>query len=318
MSPKGEEAKPQRELIQAPGPRKRSAGREAADRRLGWYLLSPALLVLGTLTVYPALWVLWLSLQYRVPVFGISRWAGLDHFTFLLVDTRFWNAAWVTGLFTVVSVTLEGALGLAVAAALRGQQGGRRTALALLLLAWALPSVVTAKMFEWLYHPAGGLVNFLLGGFLLGGRAINWLGDPDLALPSLILADVWRATPFVALLCYARLLTIPPDLYEAARVDGAAGLQAFTRITWPLVRPILLVTLLFRTLDALRAFDIMFVLTGGGPAGSTESLTVYAYRALFQTLQVGFGSAIGVVVFALVMVVAALYLRLIAGQERAA
>jgi multiple sugar transport system permease protein len=295
-----------------------SSEREAADRRLGWYLLSPALLVLGTLTVYPALWVLWLSLQYRVPVFGISRWAGLDHFTFLLVDTRFWNAAWVTGLFTVVSVTLEGALGLAVAAALRGQQGGRRTALALLLLAWALPSVVTAKMFEWLYHPAGGLVNFLLGGFLLGGRAINWLGDPDLALPSLILADVWRATPFVALLCYARLLTIPPDLYEAARVDGAAGLQAFTRITWPLVRPILLVTLLFRTLDALRAFDIMFVLTGGGPAGSTESLTVYAYRALFQTLQVGFGSAIGVVVFALVMVVAALYLRLIAGQERAA
>jgi multiple sugar transport system permease protein len=265
---------------------------------------------LGTLTVYPALWVLWLALQYRIPVFGISRWAGLDHFAFLAVDTRFWNAAWVTGLFTVASVALEGALGLAVAVALRGQRGGRRTALALLLLAWALPSVVTAKMFEWLYHPAGGLVNFLLGG-----RAINWLGDPDLALPSVILADVWRATPFVALLCYARLLTIAPELYEAARVDGAAGLQAFVRITWPLVRPILLVTLLFRTLDALRAFDIMFVLTGGGPAGSTESLTVYAYRALFQTLQVGFGSAIGVVVFALVMVVAAVYLRLIGRQE---
>ena len=317
MNPKGEEAKSQRELIQAPGLRKSSSEREAADRRLGWYLLSPAFLVLGTLTVYPALWVLWLSLQYRVPVFGISRWAGLDHFAFLLVDTRFWNAAWVTGLFTVVSVALEGVLGLAVAAALRGQRSGRRTALALLLLAWALPSVVTAKMFEWLYHPAGGLVNFLFGGFLLSHHAINWLGDPDLALPALILADVWRATPFVALLCYARLLTIPPELYEAARVDGAAGLQAFTRITWPLVRPILLVTLLFRTLDALRAFDIMFVLTGGGPAGSTESLTVYAYRALFQTLQVGFGSAIGVVVFALVMVVAALYLRLIGGQERA-
>jgi multiple sugar transport system permease protein len=310
MSPQGEEAKPQRELIHAPGLRKSSSGRNAADRRLGWYLLAPALMFLGTLTVYPALWVLWLSLQYRIPVFGISRWAGLDHFAFLAVDTRFWNAAWVTGLFTVASVALEGALGLAVAVALRGQRGGRRTALALLLLAWALPSVVTAKMFEWLYHPAGGLVNFLLGG-----RAINWLGDPDLALPSVILADVWRATPFVALLCYARLLTIAPELYEAARVDGAAGLQAFVRITWPLVRPILLVTLLFRTLDALRAFDIMFVLTGGGPAGSTESLTVYAYRALFQTLQVGFGSAIGVVVFALVMVVAAAYLRLIGRQE---
>jgi multiple sugar transport system permease protein len=137
-------------------------------------------------------------------------------------------------------------------------------------------------------------------------------------LPALIGADVWRSTPFVALLCYARLLTIPGELYEAAHVDGAAGLQAFTRITWPLVRPLLLVALLFRTLDALRAFDIMFVLTGGGPAGSTETLTVYAYRSLFQTLQVGFGSAIGVVVFVLVMVVAVAYLRLIDREERPA
>jgi multiple sugar transport system permease protein len=283
------------------------------DRRLGWLLLAPALLLLGGLTVYPAIWVIWLSLQYRVPVFGIARWAGAAHYAFLTVDSRFWNAASVTALFTVASVALESILGLAMALALRGQQRGRRVAVALLLLAWALPSVVTAKMFEWLYHPAGGLVNFLLGG-----RAVNWLGDPALALPSLILADVWRTTPFVALLCYARLLTIPADLYEAAEVDGAAGVQAFTRITWPLVRPILLVALLFRTLDALRAFDLMFVLTGGGPAGSTETLTVYAYRALFQTLQIGFGSAIGVVVFGLVMVVAVAYLRLINRQDAAA
>ena len=283
------------------------------DRRLAWILLAPALAVLGGLTVYPALWVLWLSLQYRVPVFSISRWAGLEHYAFLAVDTRFWNAAWVTGVFTACSVALECALGLALALGLRGQHRGRRMALALLLLAWALPSVVTAKMFEWLYHPAGGLVNFLVGGW-----TINWLGDPDLALPALIAADVWRATPFVTLLCFARLLTIPADLYEAAQVDGAAGLQAFTRITWPLVRPILLVALLFRTLDALRAFDIMFVLTGGGPAGATETLTVYAYRTLFQTLQIGFGSAIGVVVFAFVMVVAVAYLWVINRQDQTA
>jgi multiple sugar transport system permease protein len=283
------------------------------DRRLGWLLLAPALLLLGGLTVYPAIWVIWLSLQYRVPVFGIARWAGAAHYAFLTVDSRFWNAAGVTALFTVASVALESILGLAMALALRGQQRGRRVAVALLLLAWALPSVVTAKMFEWLYHPAGGLVNFMLGG-----RLINWLGDPALALPALIGADVWRSSPFVALLCYARLLTIPGELYEAAHVDGAAGWQSFARITWPLVRPLLLVALLFRTLDALRAFDIMFVLTGGGPAGSTETLTVYAYRALFQTLQIGFGSAIGVVVFVLVMLVAWAYLRLINRQEAAA
>ena len=139
-----------------------------------WLLLvTGRLLVLGDAHVYPALWVLWLALQYRVPVFGISRWAGLEHFAFLAVDTRFWNAAWVTGVFTVTSVALEGALGLAIAVALRGQRGGRRIALALLLLAWALPSVVTAKMFEWLYHPAGGLVNFVLGGRPSTGSAIR-------------------------------------------------------------------------------------------------------------------------------------------------
>ena len=284
-----------------------------SDRRLGWLLVAPALALLGGLTLYPAIWVIWLSLQYRIPVFSISRWAGLAHYAFLAVDPRFWSAAGVTAAFTLASVAIECGLGLGMALGLRGQRRGRRAAVALLLLAWALPSVVTAKVFEWLYHPAGGLVNFLLGG-----RPVNWLGDPALALPSLIAADVWRTTPFVALLCYARLLTIPAELYEAAEVDGAAGVQAFARITWPLVRPILLVALLFRTLDALRAFDLMFVLTGGGPAGTTETLTVYAYRALFQTLQVGFGSAIGVVVFALVMVVAVAYLRLIYRQEAAA
>jgi multiple sugar transport system permease protein len=183
----------------------------------------------------------------------------------------------------------------------------------LLLLAWALPSVVTAKLFEWLYHPSAGLVNVVLGG-----RAVNWLGDPHLALPALIVADVWRTMPFVALLCYARLLTIPPEVYEAARVDGAGRAAMLTAITLPLLRPIALIALLFRTLDALRAFDLMFVLTGGGPAGTTETLTVYAYRSLFQTLQLGFGAALGVVVFALVMAVAWGYLRALRAEGLAA
>ncbi len=287
--------------------------RERVDRRLGMLCLAPALLVLSCLTLYPSLWVFWLSLQYRVPVFGISRFAGLSHYAFLLVDSRFWNALWNTLVFTVASVAIELVLGLLVALALRQQRAARRVALSLLLLAWALPSVVTAKLFEWLYHPSGGLVNFLLGG-----RPVNWLGDPALALPALILADVWRTMPFVALLCYARLLSIPAELYEAAQVDGAGRLATFSRITLPLLRQILLIALLFRTLDALRAFDIMFVLTGGGPANATETLTVYAYRSLFQTLQFGFGSAVGVVVFALVMLVAGAYLRLLRREGVAA
>jgi multiple sugar transport system permease protein len=203
-------------------------------------------------------------------------------------------------------VALELLGGLLVALLLARQRSGRRAALSLLLLAWALPSVVTAKLFEWLYHPSAGLVNFLLGG-----RTINWLGEPALALLSTIAADAWRTMPFVALLCYARLVSIPAELYEAAEVDGAGAFAMFRRITLPLCRSVLLIALLFRTLDALRAFDLMFVLTGGGPANTTETLTVYAYRSLFQTLQIGLGSAIGVAVFALVMLVAWGYLTLL-------
>ncbi len=276
-------------------------------------MMAPALTVLAVLTVYPGIWVLWLSLGDHVPIFDVSRFIGLGHYVFLATDTLFLRALGTTAIFTIVSVTLELVLGVLMALALAGQRRGRRLAISLLLLGWAMPAVVTAKIFEWLYHPIGGLVNYVLGG-----AVINWLGDPYLALPAIILADVWRTTPFVAILAFARLLGIPPELYEAARVDGAGPVATFTRVTLPLLRQILTIAILFRTLDALRAFDIMFVLTGGGPASTTETLTVHAYRAMFQMLQFGFGSAIGVIVFGLVMAVAWIYLRLLQRDEATA
>lgn len=277
--------------------------RERHARRRGWLLLAPALIVLAALTVFPALYVLWLSLQERVPIFGIARFTGLTHYVFLAGDSRFLEAATTTALFAAGSVALEAMGGVAAAVAIAGLRRGRRLALSLLLLPWAMPAVVTAKMFEWLYHPTAGLVNYLLGA------SLNWLGDPRLALPAVILADAWRTIPFVALLAYARLLGIPPELYEAAQVDGAGRVATFTRLTLPLLGHVLAIALLFRTLDAVRAFDLMFILTGGGPANTTETLTLYAYRGLFQMLQFGFGSAIGAIVFAAVMVLTWLYLR---------
>lgn len=278
---------------------------QRASRRRALLLLAPALTVLALLTGYPALYVLWLSLQHRIPVFGVAEFAGLGHYAYLAQDARFSSAAQITVLFTIVSVLLELAFGVLVALALQARPRGRRLGFSLLLLAWAMPAVVTAKLFEWLYHPAAGLLN------VLAGRALNWLGDPVLALPAIILADVWRTMPFVAILAYARLLSIPSELYEAAQVDGAGRLRTLRHITLPLLRQIVMIAVLFRTLDALRAFDIMFVLTGGGPANTTETLTVYAYRSLFQMLQLGFGSAIGVIVFVMVMTVAWAYLRLL-------
>ena len=142
-------------------------GRERADRRQALRLLAPTLLALGALTVYPGFWVVWLSLQHRVPIFHVARFAGLDNYVFLASDPRFWNAARTTVVFTALSVALELALGVTVALALHRQRRGRRLGLSLLLLAWAMPSVVTAKLYEWLYHPAAGLVSVLLGGHAL-------------------------------------------------------------------------------------------------------------------------------------------------------
>ena len=200
--------------------------RQRADRRAGIAFVAPAVLVLAGLSLYPGLWVLWLSLQQRIPIFGIARFVGVEHYAFLAGDARFWNAVRVTLVFTAVSVGLELALGLLVALALQRQRAGRRVALSLLLLAWALPSVVTAKLFEWLYNPAAGLVNYAFGGM-----ALNWLGDPRLALPGLILADVWRTLPFVTVLCYARLLAIPVEIYEAAELDGAGIWRRIRSVT---------------------------------------------------------------------------------------
>src|SRR5262249_26399905 len=183
----------------APGDRRRAprphaslrrppvTARQRTDRRTGLLYLSPALVVLGGTTIYPAVWVFWLSLQHRIPIFDIAQFAGLDHYAFLAIDPRFWNALCVTVAFTVVSVAFELGLGLLAALLLRSQSPGRQIALSLLLLPWALPAVVTAKLFEWLYHPTAGLVSALLGG-----HRLNWLGDPHLALAGVIWADVWR------------------------------------------------------------------------------------------------------------------------------
>jgi multiple sugar transport system permease protein len=277
------------------------------ERRFGLLLAAPALLVLGGVTLYPVAHVLALSLQRRVPIFGIADWVGLANYAFLARDPAFWNAARVTVTFVIASVALELALGVAVALALQRQRRFRAAALALLLLPWCLPGVVTARTFEWIYHPSAGVAN--AAARVLGAAPANWLGDPALALAAVVAADVWRTMPFVALLCYARLLGIPVEVYEAATVDGAGRAATVRAITLPLLAPVLLMVALFRTLDALRAFDLMFVLTGGGPAATTETLPLFAYRSLFQTLHLGYGAAVSTVVFILVGATAALYLH---------
>jgi len=249
-------------------------------------------------------------MRYRVLPFGIDHFAGIDHYVVLLQTPRFWNSLGVTLYFAALSVTLEVLLGLAIALLLSRRFRGAGWVRALILLPWAIPTVVTAKLWDWVYHPDLGVLNYLLQNLGITTAPVNWLGTPSLAIHAAIVADVWKTTPFVVVLLLAGLALVPPDLYRAAALDGASPWQSFVHVTLPLLRPILLVVMLFRTIDALRAFDLLYVLTGGGPADTTETLSIYAYKILFQTMQFGYGSAIGVMMFLVVTMLSLLQLWL--------
>jgi multiple sugar transport system permease protein len=273
------------------------------DRLGGAALLAPAVAYTAAIALLPVLATVWLSFRRQLPIFGISEFTGLDNYRFLLQDARFWNALGNTAYFVGVSVTLELLLGLGFALLLNQRFRGRGVARALVLVPWAVPNVVAARFWEWIFNADFGVLNYLLGA------RINWLGDPFWALHAAILADVWKTTPFVVLLCLAGLQVIPDELYQAARIDGASAWQLFRHITLPLLRPVLLLVLLFRTMDAARVFDLIFVLTGGGPANETETLVIYSYKLLYRTLQFGYGSALAIATFLFIFALSLVYLH---------
>jgi trehalose/maltose transport system permease protein len=267
--------------------------------------LAPAAITLAIVTLYPILYVLWLSLQRYSLIAGPSRFVGMDNFARLFGDARFWNALGNTAYFTALSVAAELLFGLAIALLLARAFAGRGALRAIVLLPWAIPTVVAARMWEWMYNGDFGVINYLLG------TDINWLGSPVWAIHAAIAMDVWKSTPFAALLLLAGRLTIAPELYQAARLDGAGSWALFHYVTLPLLRPLIFIVLIFRTIDAFRVFDAIYVLTGGGPANTTETLSIYAYKVLFQGLEFGYGSALAVAVFVCVAAVTVVYVRLL-------
>lgn len=279
--------------------------------RLAYGLISPAVLVIAGIALFPILAVIVLSFQRRLPIFDIAAFVGWGNYQFLTGDPRFWNSFGNTVYFTAVSVFLELGLGLAIAVLLNRSFPGRGWVRAAVLIPWVIPTVVSARMWEWLYNVEFGLLNYWVVNWGISDRPINWLGDPFWAIHGAILMEVWKTTPFAAILLMAGLQTVPKDLYHAARVDGANAWALFRHIMLPSLKPIILVVLLFRTLDAFRVFDAIYVLTGGGPANTTETLSVYAYKVLFQTLQFGYGSAIATVTFLCVGLISLFYLKLL-------
>ena len=282
-----------------------------SDRRLAWLLVSPALLVTAAVALFPLAWTVWESLHHhdlRMPWLG-RPFAGLANYAEILGDTRFWGAMLHTLFFTAVTVALELGLGLFLALAMNQAFRGRGLVRAAVLVPWAIPTVVAALLWRFLFDTQAGIANAALTGLGVLDEPIVWFVHAATAWVPVILADVWKTTPFVALLLLAGLQGIDPALYEAAAVDGAGVWRRLWSVTLPLLKPALAVSLIFRTLDAFRVFDLIYVLTGGGPGTATEPIALYAFNALFSNLRFGYGAALSVIVFLVTFLLALLYLK---------
>jgi trehalose/maltose transport system permease protein len=278
------------------------------QRRLAWYLIVPAVFVVFLVIGYPLIQVLVYSvLKYKLDGVTPASFVGLSNYLFILTDPDFWHAVQITLIFSVFSVTLECVLGLTVALVANSNFKGRSILRVAILIPWAIPTVVSSKIWAWMFNDIYGVVNVVLINFHLIPQKIAFLATPLTALPVIIAVDVWKTTPFMALLLLAGLGLIPGDLYEAAAIDGASKIRQFFSLTLPLVMPTLLVALIFRTLDALRVFDIFYVMVGG--QGNMATMAIYNQQWLVSFLDAGTGSAASVIILVIIMVFVVLYTR---------
>lgn len=297
---------------------KRQASRVRRQRlRAAWLFLIPMLVVLAAVAGWPLMRTIWFSFtdasfsnisDYGLVgfenylVYDSGAWYGV------LADPTWWNAVWNTLFFTVVSVGLETVLGLIIALTLNAQFRGRGWVRAATLIPWAVPTIVSAKMWGWMLHDQFGIINEMLMGLGLIAEPLNWTANADLSMWAVIMVDVWKTTPFMALLTLAALQMLPSDCYEATKVDGIHPVRVFFRVTLPLILPALMVAIIFRVLDALRVFDVIYVLTSNSE--DTMSMSVYARQQLVEFQDVGYGSAASTVLFLIIALLTISYLYL--------
>ena len=274
-------------------------------------MVLPAVGTILLIALFPLVWTVWESLHLhdlRMPWLG-RPFIGLDNYIEALGDERFREALVHTLAFTVASVTLELTLGCVLALAMNRTFRGRGLVRAAILVPWAIPTVVAALIWRFMFDGDSGIVNAALAS--LGVDPPVWFVDRLAAWVPVVLGDVWKETPFVALLLLAGLQGIDASLYEAARIDGASAWRQFRHITLPLLKPALLVALIFRTRDAFRVFDLVYVMTGGGPGTATEPIALYTFTSLLQNLRFGYGSALSVLVFLVAFLLALGYIRVV-------
>ncbi len=280
-----------------------------ARLRSAWIFLTPMLVVLALVAGWPLIRTIWFGFtDASLSDLGATQFIGFENYLAvydgeafgLLVDPEWWNAVWNTIWFTVVSVSIETVLGTVVALVLNAEFRGRSLVRAAVLIPWAIPTIVSAKMWGWMLHDQFGVLNDILMGIGILSAPVAWTADPATAMWAVVLVDVWKTTPFMALLILAGLQMLPSDCYEAARVDGIHPVKVFFRVTLPLIRPALMVAVIFRALDALRIFDLIYVLTSN--SADTMSMSVYARQQLVDFQEVGYGSAASTLLFLVIAV----------------
>jgi multiple sugar transport system permease protein len=288
------------------------------EQRQAWVLLAPMLLVMLLLTAWPLLRTIWLSFTDAALIGSgeTPAWIGLENYLYALSDPDFRASIWRTLYFTLVSVTFEGVIGVLVALLLNQKFVGRNVLRVLVILPWALPTIVNAMMWRLNFNPDYGSINALLSqlGIIDGYR--SWLGSPDAALNAVMFADIWKNYPLVTLLVLAALQSIPEDLFEAARLDGASAWRRFRAITFPAIVAPLGVALVLRTIDAFKIFDIIYVMTRGGPVDSTKTLSFFVYQESFSYLRAGSGAAYAILMTLMCALLITLYLLMLWHQRR--
>jgi multiple sugar transport system permease protein len=284
----------------------------ARERIFALSLLTPCFLLVVIFAFYPIIYSFYLSLHRIIlglPSLG-QPFIGLENYRELLHDRIALHALINTLLFVFITTFFEILFGLIIALVLNKHFKGRGMVRAAILVPWAIPTVVSSQMWRFIFNDKYGLLNYILFGSDTSAYTA-WLANPATAFAAIVVADVWKTSSFAGLLILAGLQIIPDELYEAAKIDGASAWQQFRKITLPLIKPAILVALLFRTMDAFRVFDLVFVMTQGGPADSTNVLQFYGYKKIFAEGLMGYGSTISVLVFLITFVISIFYIRVI-------
>lgn len=287
-----------------------------SEQALAYLLIAPAVLCIIFIAFFPIGRTIYLSMfKMKLQFMNLRQFVGIDNYITLATDSRFWSSLYNTLYFVFISVGIEFVIGFIMALTMNRNFFGRGIVRASILVPWAIPTVVSAMMWNFIYNDQLGVLNDILVRLNIIDSYRSWLGSTSSAMWAIITTDVWKTSPYVGLLLLAGLQVIPADLYEAATVDGASKLRQFFSVTLPLLKPTILVTLLFRTLDAFRVFDVVFVLTGGGPANTTETISIYTYKTLFRNLDFGIGSAMAVSMFIFVMIISLIYQKVLGAKR---